>query len=106
MYNKNHNLVLKFGSLQKKIYGEIESLKQTYHASLSFKLKDLNTAPKAYWFIVKTCMIKTKPCIPPILKNERNKFMVEFKQNAEIFDSFFSNQCAATGNNTVTVNFP
>ena len=41
---------------------------------------------------------KKKTCIPPIL--HENKFILDFKQEAEIFNSFFANQCTPIHNNS------
>ena len=44
-------------------------------------------------------MGKKVPCIPPIFHN--NKYVTEFKENSEIFNSFFANQCSLVSNNSI-----
>ena len=49
--------------------------------------------PKAYWSILKGFLMNKKiPCIPPIL--HESKFITNFKEKAELFNSFFAKQCS------------
>ena len=55
------------------------------------------TSPKTYWSILKTFLNnKNISCIPPIF--HENKFIIDFKQKAEIFNNFFSKQCSLINN--------
>ena len=38
------------------------------------------------------------PCIPPLFEN--NEHITDFKKKAELFDSFFANQCSLINNNS------
>ena len=40
---------------------------------------------------------KKIPCIPPLFEN--NEYITDFKKKAELFNSFFANQCSLIINN-------
>ena len=65
----------------------------------SKQILDPSTSPKTYWSILKTFLNNKKiPDIPPIFHD--NKFITDFKQKAEIFNSHFSKQCTPLINNS------
>ena len=73
-FNKNNSLIEKF--------------KHKYYVRLSKKLSDPATTPKLYWSILKIFLNNKKlPCIPPLL--HENKFVIDFRSKAEIFNTFF-----------------
>ena len=73
-FNKNNSLIEKF--------------KHKYYVRLSKKLLDPATTPKLYWSILKIFLNNKKlPCIPPLL--HENKFVIDFRSKAEIFNTFF-----------------
>ena len=41
---------------------------------------------------------KKLPCIPPLFEN--NEYITDFKKKAELFNSFFANQCSLINNNS------
>ena len=48
--------------------------------------------PKCYWSSLKGFLNNKKiPCIPPLIHN--NQFVVDFKENSELFNPFLVNQC-------------
>ena len=52
-----------------------------------------STIPKTYWSVLKSFHNNKKiPCIPPIL--HENSFVTNFKEKAELFNSFFAKQCS------------
>ena len=56
------------------------------------KLSDPSNSSKFYWSLLKTLLNgKNIPCIPPIFHN--NKYIVDFKEKSEIFNTFFAEQC-------------
>ena len=58
------------------------------------------TSTKCYWSLLKTILNEKKvPCIPPIFHN--NKYVTDFKEKSEIFNSFFANQCSLIPNNSI-----
>ena len=84
----NTDLFNKFQSLQAHLKTTIEKSKLKYYSRLSDKLLDSKTSPKSYRSIVKTFLSNKKiPCIPPLLHN--GKFIIDFKEKAELFHDFF-----------------
>ena len=58
------------------------------------------TSTKCYWSLLKTILKGKKvPSIPPIFHN--NKYVTDFKEMSEIFNSFFANQCSLISNNSI-----
>ena len=95
----NTDLFNKFQSLQAHLKTMIEESKLKYYSRLSDKLLDSKTSPKSYWSILKTFLNNKKiPCIPPLLHN--GKFIIDFKEKAELFNDFFSKQCSLVNNNS------
>ena len=57
------------------------------------------TSSKAYWSILKTVLNNTTiPCIPPIYHNKN--YITNFKENAQIFNNFFAQQCTLVENSS------
>ena len=78
----------------------IENSQQRYYSKLSIKLANRATSSKTYWSILKTFLNNKKiPCIPPLF--HENKFITNFKEKAELFNTFFANQCALLNNSSV-----
>ena len=68
-------------------------------SKLSQKLSNKAASSKAYWSILKTFLNDKKiPCIPPVFHN--NKFVIDFKEKAELFNTFFAEQCSLSKNNS------
>ena len=60
---------------------------------MSQKLSNKATSSKAYWSILKTFLNDKKvPCIPPVFHD--NKFVIDFREKAELFNTFFAEQCS------------
>ena len=56
-----------------------------------------STSLKTYWSVLKSFHNNKKiPCIPPIF--HKNRFVINFKEKAELFNSFFAKQCSIIGN--------
>ena len=63
----------------------------------SYLLKLL--ALKAYWSILKTSLNDKKIlCIPPVFHD--NKFAIDFREKAKLFNTFFAEQCSLPKNNS------
>ena len=61
--------------------------------NLSVKLDDLNRSAKSYWSIINNFLNNRNiPTIPPLLFN--GTLILDFKQKANLFNSYFSSQCA------------
>ena len=96
----------KFQPLQAHLKTSIEESKQKYYSRLSHKLLDSKTSPKSYWSILKTFLnykrylskLQKIPCIPPLLHN--GKFIMDFKEKAELFNDFFTVPCSLVNNNS------
>ena len=96
----NNSYLEKFSSLQKNLSSLIETSKQEYFSKIAKKLSDPNTSSKTYWSILKSLLTGKKvPCIPPIFHD--NKFITNFREKAELFNSFFANQCSLITNTSV-----
>ena len=66
---------------------------------MSQKLSNKATSSKAYWSILKTFLNDKKiPCISPLFHN--NKFVIYIKEKAELFNTFFAEQCSLANNNS------
>ena len=66
---------------------------------MSQKLSNKATSSKAYWSILKTFLNDKKIlCIPPVFRN--NKFVIDFKEKAELFNIYFAGQCSLPKNNS------
>ena len=74
-----------------------ETAKQQYFAKIAKKLSDPNIS---YCSILKCFLTDKKvPCIPPIF--HENRFIIDFREKAELFNSFFANQCSLVRNGSV-----
>ena len=97
---KNNSYLEKFSSLQKNLSCLIETSKQEYFSKIVKKLSDPNTSSKTYWSILKSLLTGKKvPCIPPIF--HKHKFITDFREKAELFNSFFANKCSLITNTSV-----
>ena len=93
----NTDLFDKFQSLQAHLKTTTEESRLKYYSHLSEKLLDSKTSPKSYWPILKIFLNNKKiPCIPPLLHN--GKFIMDFKEKAELCNGFFSKQCSFVNN--------
>ena len=80
-------------TLQNKLTSTIENAKSEYYSKLSIKLLNPKTSSKAYWSILKSFVNDKKvPIIPPLYHN--GNFITDFCQKAELFNSFFVEQCS------------
>ena len=85
--------------LQEELGFLTEKSKNNYHSKLSQKLSNKATSSKAYWSILKTFLNDKKiPCIPPVFHD--NKFVIDFREKAELFNTFFAEQCSLPKNNS------
>ena len=85
--------------IQEQIINAIDISKQKYYERISSKLLSKKVSPKSYWAILKTLLNGKKvPLIPPLL--HENKFIVDFKEKCELFNSFFAKQCSLIDNSS------
>ena len=100
MRSSNIGNLLLFKNLQNQLIQSIHTAKQKYFNKISKKLCDSLTSTKCYWSLLKTILNQKKEqCIPPIFHN--NKYVTDFKENSEFFDSFFANQCSLIPSNSI-----
>ena len=101
-YLKNNKSNLSFETFQSfrgQLSSLIASLKNKYYSKLAKRLLDYSASTKTYWSILKTFLNNKKiPVIPPIFYD--NRFITDFKQKAEIFNSHFFKQCTPLINNS------
>ena len=91
--NKDPRIFNKVKCLQDKLDSVIGSSKQKYYTRLSKKLVDPMTSSKSYWLTLKMFLNNKKiACVPPL--KHQNKYVTDFKEKAEIFNSFFAEQCS------------
>ena len=78
--------------------------KNNCYSKLSQKLSNKATSSKAYWPILKTFLNdKNIPCISPIFHD--NNFVIDFREKAELFNTFFAEQCSLPKNNSELPNY-
>ena len=95
--NKDTLLFRRFQSIQNILAATIEKSKGQFYFQFLTKLMDLTISPKAYWSILKAFLSNIKiPCIPTIY--HYNNCVTDFKERAQIFDSFFAKQCTLVEN--------
>ena len=94
----NTQLLRKLEHLQNRLNKSIDSSKHNYYLRIANKLSSIQKSSKAYWSLLKSFLNNKKtPIIPPILHN--NAFVTDFKKKAELFNSYFANQCTLINSN-------
>ena len=84
-------------SLQPRLRELIDDSKQKYFLRLSQKFTTIQKSTKVYWALLKIFLNNRKiPVIPPLFHS--NKFIIDFKEKAELFKSFFAKQCSLIKN--------
>ena len=77
----------------------IEALKQKYYCIKTNTFTNAEKSSKAYWSIIKSFLNNKKiPLIPPLFY--ANRFITNFKEKAELFNSFFADQCSLMSNSS------
>ena len=98
--SKNMYHLCAFKNLQNHLNQSIQIVKQNYVNKIAQILGDPNTSSKCYWSLLKTLFNGKKiPCIPPLFHGD--KFIVDFQEKGEIFNSFFADQCSLISNGSV-----
>ena len=97
--NKHPRIFDKVKCLQKELDSITESNKQKHYSRLSKKYVDPITSTKSHWSTLKMFLNNKKiPCIPSL--KHQNKYVTDFKEKAEIFNSFSAEQCSLTNNSS------
>ena len=82
----------------------VETAKLSYLTNMGNKVNDPGTSQKYYWKIINRVMNKCRaPKIPPLLIN--NRFILDCREKAKLFNDFFSQQCKPIINNSVLPDF-
>ena len=78
----------------------VESAKFSYLTNMGNKVNEPGTSPKSYWKIINRVTIKCRaPKIPPLHIN--NRFILDCREKAKLFNDFFSQQCKPIINSSV-----
>ena len=95
--NNNSKYFENFQSLRNLLGVSIEASKERYYSRLSKILMEPSTSPKTYWSVLKSFHNNKKiPCILPTF--HENSFVTNFREKAELFNSFFAKQCSIIDN--------
>ena len=86
---------LKF--LQECLSATIETSKERYYARIANRLNNTQKSSKTYWSLLKIFLNNKKILLIPLLFY-KNCFITDFKEKAELSNSFFSNQCSLLKN--------
>ena len=98
--NKDPNLFNKVEYLQNELKSLIEANKEKYYSRISKRMINSLTSTKTYWSILKSFLNNKKiPCIPPLF--HQNRYIIKYKDKAELFKDFFANQCSLIKNPSV-----
>ena len=82
----------------------ISKRKEDYYNIIASKLNNPKTSAKVYWSILKTFYNGKKiPVIPPFFIN--NELILDFKMNANHFNSFSASNCTPLGQYQKSVRF-
>ena len=93
-HNKNNpDLIYRLKRLQKCLSISIESSKER----ITNRLNNTQKSSKTYWSLLKIFLNNKEITLIPPLFHE-NRFIIDFKEKAELFSSFFSNQCSLLKN--------
>ena len=91
---------LKVEDLRIEISNLITKSKEKYYQRINAKLNDPSLSNKTYWSILKTFYsCKKVSIIPPLFIN--NKFVTDFQEKANVFNSFFAKQCSPIPSSSV-----
>ena len=83
--------------LQERLSTSIESSNERYYTRVANRLSNTQKSTKSYWSLLKIFLNNKEILLIPTLFHE-NRFITDFKEKAELFNSFFSNQCSLLKN--------
>ena len=96
----NIDLKCRLKYLQTCLNASIEVAKEKYYHNTVNKLMNTQKNSKVYWYLLKIFLNNKKiPIIPPLFYE--NRFITDFKEKAQLFNIFFSNQCSLIPYNTL-----
>ena len=95
---------VKLDNFRKECQEAVENTKLTYLTNMGNKLNNPNTSQKAYWKIINKVTNKCKaPKIRPLHVN--NLYILNCREEANLFTDFFSRQCKPGINHSILPNF-
>ena len=99
-FNNSSNIALKcpLKYLQTCLNASIEVVKEKYHNTVNKQINTQNNS-KVYWSLLKIFLNNKKtPIIPPLFYE--NRFITDFKEEAQLFNILFFKQCSLIPNNS------
>ena len=91
--------MIRLSNLRKECQETVETAKTNYLKNIGNKLHNPETCQKSYWKLINKVLNKTAaPKIPPLFRD--NKFILNCKEKANIFNDFFCRQCKLIVNNS------
>ena len=98
-YKSSSQLLSKLNLLQEQLHLLINRSKQNYYSGMASKLTNVQRNSKTYWSLLNRFLNNKKiPLIPPLF--HENKFVTDFKEKAELFNSFSAKQCSLIKNSS------
>ena len=92
-------------SFQEDVKAFIESSKQKCYYRIASKLNNTQKNSKSYWSVLKWFLSNKKiPLRTPLFLE--NRFIIDFKEKAKLFNSLFSKQCSLINNNSKLITSP
>ena len=93
-HNKdNPDLIYRLQVLQERLSTSVESSKERFYARVANRLNNTQKCSKTYLSLLNIFLNNKKTLfIPPFF--HENRFITDFKEKAELFNSFFSSQCS------------
>ena len=92
-------------SFQEDVKAFIESSKRKYYYRIASKLNNTQKNSKSYWSVLKWFLSNKKiPLRTPLFLE--NRFIIDFKEKAKLFNSLFSKQCSLINNNSKLTTSP
>ena len=90
--------------MQAELKSSINFLKSNYYRKISKKISDPSTSLRCCLTLLKTLLNGRKiPFISPLFQD--NRFITDFKEKSEIFNSFFAKQCSLINNRSTLPSF-
>ena len=99
MGNTNAQLFNKLNHLQQQLNFLVNRSKQSYYARMAKKLTNVSKNFKAYWSLLRRLLNNKKILLILPLFHE-NKFVTNFKEKAELFNSYFPIQYSLISNSS------
>ena len=95
----NAQLLNKLNHLQEQLKFLINRSQQNYYVRMTKKLTNVSKNCKAYWLLLRRLLDNKKiPLIPPL--SHENKFVMDFKEKVELFNSRFGKQYSLISNSS------